>query len=471
MRRKVFLRSFFIALLSVLIVFLAGLCMTYISHRRLVSERLVAETKIAAALLDDSRDLERLYIFNNNDECRVTVISPSGEVLFESDTKETLTESHIDREEVRAALAGQPRAVRRYSETFHCHMTYYAVCTELGSGEEVILRLAIKSAETNGYLLSVLPFLFLALLVSALIAFGFARRLSGQLTDRITDIAVSLREVTHGTYRPVGEDVSERELSEVYREINELSERMVRYLQNEEAERERLSALVAAGEELARQKEEFFSNASHELKTPLTAMLGLTELAMERAEDETSRRQLQRIHKETCRLSELISDMLKLSRLESLKDCESVVSVSLDTLAHEVLTELSERIREKRIHPSVEGRGSVMADEKRMYELMQNLLTNAINYNKDGGEVTVELEETADGVRLTVRDTGIGIAEENIPHLCERFYRVDKSRSKKTGGTGLGLAIVKHICALYGAQIGIESTLGEGTAITVTFAR
>ena len=110
-------------------------------------------------------------------------------------------------------------------------------------------------------------------------------------------------------------------------------------------------------------------------------------------------------------------------------------------------------------------------DEKRMYELMQNLITNAVHYNKVGGQIEVTLEETDKSAIIKVKDTGIGIAEENIPHLCERFYRVDKSRSKKTGGTGLGLAIVKHICALYGAEIVINSEIDVGTEFIVVFKK
>ena len=109
------------------------------------------------------------------------------------------------------------------------------------------------------------------------------------------------------------------------------------------------------------------------------------------------------------------------------------------------------------------------ADYRNIYELVGNLFSNAVHYNKNGGKIDVTIETSADGVRLTVEDSGIGIAKEHIPKLCERFYRVDKSRSKKTGGTGLGLAIVKHICNLYGAKLGIQSALGKGTKVTVDF--
>ena len=198
-------------------------------------------------------------------------------------------------------------------------------------------------------------------------------------------------------------------------------------------------------------------------------MLGLTELALAKSKEENTKKQLERIHKESLRLSELISDMLKLSRLETLHNDDTAVCVSMDVIANEVIAELSEAIKAKNITAAISGKAAVWADEKRMYELMQNLLSNAVNYNKDGGKIDVIFEETANASVIRVKDTGIGIAKENIPHLCERFYRVDKSRSQKSGGTGLGLAIVKHICALYDAEISISSEIDVGTEFVIVF--
>ena len=121
------------------------------------------------------------------------------------------------------------------------------------------------------------------------------------------------------------------------------------------------------------------------------------------------------------------------------------------------------------ITATITGNATVVADSKKIFELIENLCSNAINYNKDNGKIAISIIEQTDGVELKVSDTGIGIEKENIPRLCERFYRVDKSRSKKTGGTGLGLAIVKHICALYNAELSIESEIGVGTTVTITF--
>ncbi|MBQ9121854.1 MAG: PAS domain-containing protein [Clostridia bacterium] len=566
MKKSIFLRSFAIALLSVLILFVSGIGVTYFSNKSLVSERLVTETELAAALLNDTADFDKLDVFQNRDECRITVISTSGDVLYDSDIREPL-ENHIDREEVAAAIAGTPKTVERYSETFGCKMTYYAVPTRFTDGSEAILRLAVKSAEINGYIISTIPFLCIALILSAVIAGIFARKLSESVANRITDISGSLKSVNNGNYMPLKTDMQDSEFYAVYDEINVLNSKTASHIRREENEREKLNAVldnisqgiialsddekivlingsalslfgsndsvvskdlvyliddrsllnkitnaprnansrfefpfgektllveiilpqgeilrdeigsiiilsdITVQRDLARQKEEFFANASHELKTPLTAMLGLTELALAKSKEDGTKKQLERIHKESLRLSDLISDMLKLSRLEALHDENTAVCVSMDEVACEVIAELSEAMKAKRITASVSGKATVWADEKRMFELMQNLLSNAVNYNKDGGTIEAIFEETSKAAILRVKDTGIGIAKENIPHLCERFYRVDKSRSKKTGGTGLGLAIVKHICALYDAEISINSEIDVGTEFVIVFKK
>lgn len=456
MKRRIFLQSFAVSFFSILLLFAAGVGTAYFSNRAMVRERLVTETELAALLLTEREELAALDIFSGRKDCRATVISSEGDVLYDSDTQEILS-NHMDREEVAAALRGEPQPVVRYSKTFGCQMTYYAVVTELSDGEEVVLRLAVRSAEVNDYILATFPFLVLALLLSALVTGIFAERLSTKVTRRVTDISACLHSVSNGTYVPLDPPTEDRELKAVYSEINEVNAKTVAIMHNER--------------ELARRKEEFFANASHELKTPLTTMLGLSELALSRETDTATRRSLERIHKESLRLSDLISDMLMLSRLETLRESDTFVSVDMAQITAEALTELSEAMAGKGVTATVTGTATVKADEKRMYELMQNLLSNAVNYNKDGGSITVTLEEGEDGVVITVKDTGIGIAEENIPHLCERFYRVDKSRSKKTGGTGLGLAIVKHVCALYGGEISIRSTPDVGTEVEVRLPR
>ena len=224
---------------------------------------------------------------------------------------------------------------------------------------------------------------------------------------------------------------------------------------------------------IEKQKSDFFANASHELKTPITVLQGFSEVLMNKeGMDETSKRQLERIHKESVRLGSLISDMLMLSKIEGGDIPEKAYTeVVLQDLACEVLNELEEEIKKRNITATITGEGKIVADQNMIFELIENLVSNAVKYNKDGGSVSVTITDTTEGVCLQVKDTGIGIEKEHLPRLCERFYRVDKSHSKRIGGTGLGLAIVKHICAIYNADLSIESEFGEGTTFTVVFSK
>ena len=224
---------------------------------------------------------------------------------------------------------------------------------------------------------------------------------------------------------------------------------------------------------IEKQKSEFFANASHELKTPITVMQGFAEVLLNKdGIDDTSKKQLGRIYKECQRLGSLISDMLMLSKIESGDAPKRMLSeVALEDIAKEVLDRFSEKAESRNITANIVGSAKLCTDQTMIFELVENLVSNAIKYNKDGGSVTVSITETDTAVSLAVEDTGIGIEREHLPRLCERFYRVDKSHSKRIGGTGLGLAIVKHICAISNAELSIESEFGVGTTVTVVFGK
>ena len=164
--------------------------------------------------------------------------------------------------------------------------------------------------------------------------------------------------------------------------------------------------------------------------------------------------------------------MLMLSKIESGDSPTKAPSeISLEALSKEVLDRLSEKMHSRNVTATIEGSANLTADQTMIFELIENLVSNAIKYNKDGGSLTISIDEAANGVILKVKDTGIGIEKEHLPRLCERFYRVDKSHSKRIGGTGLGLAIVKHICVINDAELSIESEFGIGTTVTVVFSK
>ncbi len=602
MRKKIFWQIFLLSLACAVILFVYGMVAVKENSKTVITERLVDETKLACSLIKSTDDFGSFSDYRNENSLRITVIDLDGNVLFESDTKAEL-ENHIDREEIKNAIADAPKAVERYSETLGCEMTYYALKTELPSGTAVVVRMAVKSSRIDYYFVVTLPVLIVVLCISLGFSLVFSDVISKKITAKITDVGKSLRSLNEGNYEPIRTNSDEPELYSVLNEINELNANTHEHIRKETEERNKLDAVLenvvqgilaidknkkivfanksamktfgaaektsvsgsgenvsgsdlvfliddlglcrnfcgeytykgkelsvviktaegrgenhaegcakicaedcadgtrcgdvsdgASGDvskessgdecsiviltditkekEISRQKNDFFANASHELKTPVAVMQGLSELLLAKDLDEGSKKQVERIHKESLRLASLISDMLELSRLENGGQSAMVLTkVNLKETAEEALAELAAKMAEKGVTSTVTVSGSpiVTGDAKKLYELVENLCGNAVNYNKENGKISVNITENADAVTLKIADTGIGIEKENIPRLCERFYRVDKSRSKKTGGTGLGLAIVKHVCALHGADLSIESDPGAGTTVTVVF--
>jgi len=218
---------------------------------------------------------------------------------------------------------------------------------------------------------------------------------------------------------------------------------------------------------------DFAANVSHELKTPLTSIRGFVETLQAGAIDnpEMAHKFLNIIMMETERLTRLINDILSISKLESGDDEVAIERIRLDKKAQDVCDMLSIHAQEKQVTVNCATGNTpvyIMGNPDRVEQLLINLTENAIKYNEPGGSVTVQVFANDKEANVTISDTGIGIAEENLPRLFERFYRVDKGRSRQMGGTGLGLAIVKHIVRSMDGEIEVHSKLGEGTEFLVT---
>ncbi len=219
---------------------------------------------------------------------------------------------------------------------------------------------------------------------------------------------------------------------------------------------------------------DFAANVSHELKTPLTSIKGFVETLQNGAinNPETAQKFLKIIMLEADRLTRLINDILSISKLESGADNPPREFIRLDKMTYEISEMLSILASEKDVTISCRENDEpsfVHGNADQMEQMLINLIENAIKYNKRGGSVNVSVFNSEKTVNLLISDTGIGIPEEHLPRLFERFYRVDKGRSRSMGGTGLGLAIVKHIASNMGAMIEVHSKFGEGTEFLITF--
>ena len=386
-----------------------------------------------------------------NKRLRVTLVDRDGKVLYESDAKAGQMENHRNRPEIMEANSKGVGENLRYSVTLNAKVFYFA--ERLSDGK--ILRLSRRQASLHESVSKTMPYL-LALLtgivvVAVLIAFGLSRAF----------------------VRPVqklAENLGQPELMDdegIYKEIAPLVKTIRK--QNRELQLT-IEQLSEEKKKTAKMRDEFTANASHELKTPLTSISGYAELIENgMAKPEDVKRFAGKIHKEAGRLLSIANDIMTLSKLDS--SGESAIgldeSVNLWTLASNCIDELSFNAEKKGVRVALEGckTAEVYGNRRLLFEMLYNLVDNSIRYTETGGSVSILVQQKS----IAVKDTGIGIPEENQPRIFERFYRVDKSRSKATGGTGLGLAIVKHIAEVHHAEISLQSAIGVGTEITVAF--
>ena len=225
---------------------------------------------------------------------------------------------------------------------------------------------------------------------------------------------------------------------------------------------------------LERHRSEFIANVSHELKTPLTSIRSLVETLIGGAIDEKKRAAefLGKINRGALSLSSLIDDILELSRLESKKELGAFKDVDLKKVLDRAVDLVSDKARDKKITMKLEctgGDAKISAIEEHVYRAVSNLLNNAVSYTPEGGLVKIKCQRLKGSLRVAVEDNGIGIPAEDIPRIFERFYRVDRARSRDLGGTGLGLSIVKHVMNVHNGSVSVESVPGQGSTFTLIF--
>ena len=399
------------------------------------------------------RQTENLEDFTQRDESRLTLIRGDGTVAADSDAEAGEMDNHLQREEVRQALETGEGYTTRFSETLGQDMLY-AACRSRHS--DMILRLAVPYYGMQEFL----PVLFPAVIVSFLAALGisviFSRRFAYSVTKPLQDISKEMLKV-RGDYGELHFDRYK------YPEINVIADTTMKMSRNVKDYLNRI-------EKEKQIRQEFFSNASHELKTPITSIQGYAELLESGmiVDEEMKADFARRIKKEAENMTGLINDILMISRLEA-KDAEVVFSqVRISVLLDDILDSLKPLAAQSQvfIHSDCQPI-SIEANPQQMKELLNNLITNAVKYNRPGGQVWIRIREKGDAMLIRVRDNGMGIPEDSLDRIFERFYRVDKGRSRKQGGTGLGLSIVKHIVSFYQGTIRVSSELDKGSEFVV----
>lgn len=431
-------------LLVVLSVALAMMLLFYASYEHRAQDALAGLAQETAAILEPLDSSERVATLAEqfHSTVRYTLIASDGSVLFDS-TPLAILSSHADRPEVQSALLEGSSTVARYSQTLH-HDTIYAA-HRLSGGE--VVRLAEIRSSLLAFAGSLVLPMALALLAMALPVIVISRLLAIRILRPLNTL-----------------DVTQPLAGNAYTEMLPLLARI------DEQQRQ----LKEQNRELARaesMRRDFSANVSHEMKTPLQVIAGYAELMKNGVvPPEKCPEFAGLIYDESQNMRALINDVLTLSRLdESVFQPATAAPVDLLTLARDTAAHLEPIAQQRAVGLTVSGTPVRVAGTPALLdEMVSNLISNAIRYNRDGGTVTVKVEKSLNNQAvLTVQDTGIGIPAGEEEKIFERFYRVDKSRSRETGGTGLGLAIVKHAALLHGGTVEVVSEVGRGSTFTV----
>lgn len=374
------------------------------------------------------------------EDIRVTLVHADGTVYYDNFADPNAMDNHADRPEIRQALENGSGSDIRNSSTVDQSAFYYAV--RLKNGD--VMRLAQEASNIWSVYFRSMPLIMLLAAGMACVSLYLAHLLTARLVQPIERMTAHLNNVSGVARYPELEpfmDMIEQQHEEILRSAN--------------------------------MRVEFTANVSHELKTPLTSISGYAELIESgMAQGEQAKTFAAEIHKSANRLLTLINDIIRLSQMDAPMPDLKFEPVDLAQIAANTFEQLEMSARKADVTLQLDAKPAMVeADRQMMDELLYNLCDNAIRYNVHGGSVKLEVRPIRDKVIVCVQDTGIGISLENQEHVFERFYRVDKSRSKATGGTGLGLAIVKHIAVKHNAQIELESELGRGTKISVIFER
>lgn len=460
----------FVSVLSFVLVTLVAVSLVltglfYLSSSSEVENDLMRQARHAAAVLaaapNDEAAAQELDV-QFDGEMRYTLINAEGEVLFDSDADESAMENHATRPEVvQARERGEALSVR-YSATLGTDTVYAAVALDNGG----VVRLSESRASLVAFMGNmVVPTLVIVVLV-AILAFMVSRLLTKHIMKPINALNFA---------SPLE--------NEIYEEMDPLLFR----IDEQQRQLKQQNIELAQAESMRR---DFSSNVSHEMKTPLQVISGYAELMKNDMVDPADRRKFaELIYEEAQAMRSLINDVLTLSRLDETTLHQSdAKAIDLSALARRVRMRLESFAADQVVRIRVTGDPAyIMGNETMAEEMMYNLLENGIRYNRPGGEVNVTVMrepaqasgvfgeggpmEAPNGlVVVRVSDTGRGIPEQYRDKIFERFFRVDKSRSKETGGTGLGLAIVKHTVLYHHGTIEVDSEEGKGTTFTLRFA-
>lgn len=428
--------AFGVSVITITAVLILSVFYSY-SDNQLKEQLRVVESVVENQLAQDD---DTAFISNHIDKnVRITLVAKDGTVIADSQESANKLGNHLDRQEIQQAIKNGEATVTRHSDTQGKKIYYFA--KQLDNGN--ILRVSAEAKSIGKFFSDYIIYILLCIIVVIVTAVFVSMGITKSIVKPITQLGQSLDNI------------------DKFKSDEELKPLVNALLQQKKKQKM-----------LDKQKKQFTANVSHELKTPLTSIAGYAELietGMAKPEDIKPFAGV--IRKQALRLVNLSEDIIQLSQLEESDDEDmSFESVNLYEIAQRCVEALNINAINKGVTLNLTGEECYIRGKAQLVEeLVYNLCDNAIRYNKENGNVTVTVNPLEKGASVSVKDTGIGIPKKYQERIFERFFRVDKSRSKATGGTGLGLAIVKHITQLHDAKLEISSEEGKGTEIIVTF--
>lgn len=428
--------AFGVSVITITAVLILSVFYSY-SDNQLKEQLRVVESVVENQLAQDD---DTAFISNHIDKnVRITLVAKDGTVIADSQESANKLGNHLNRQEIQQAIKNGEATVTRHSDTQEKKVYYFA--KQLDNGN--ILRVSAEAKSIGNFFSDYIIYIFLCIIVVIVAAVFVSMGITKSIVKPITQLGQSLDNI------------------DKFKSDEELKPLVNALLQQKKKQKM-----------LDKQKKQFTANVSHELKTPLTSIAGYAELietGMAKPEDIKPFAGV--IRKQALRLVNLSEDIIQLSQLEESDDEDmSFESVNLYEIAQRCVEALNINAINKCVTLNLTGEECYIRGKAQLVEeLVYNLCDNAIRYNKENGNVTVTVSPLEKGASVSVKDTGIGIPKKYQERIFERFFRVDKSRSKATGGTGLGLAIVKHITQLHDAKLEISSEEGKGTEIIVTF--
>lgn len=428
--------AFGVSVITITAVLILSVFYSY-SDNQLKEQLRVVESVVENQLAQDD---DTAFISNHIDKnVRITLVAKDGTVIADSQESANKLGNHLNRQEIQQAIKNGEATVTRHSDTQGKKVYYFA--KQLDNGN--ILRVSAEAKSIGKFFSDYIIYILLCIIVVIVTAVFVSMGITKSIVKPITQLGQSLDNI------------------DKFKSDEELKPLVNALLQQKKKQKM-----------LDKQKKQFTANVSHELKTPLTSIAGYAELietGMAKPEDIKPFAGV--IRKQALRLVNLSEDIIQLSQLEESDDEDmSFESVNLYEIAQRCVEALNINAINKCVTLNLTGEECYIRGKAQLVEeLVYNLCDNAIRYNKENGNVTVTVTPLEKGASVSVKDTGIGIPKKYQERIFERFFRVDKSRSKATGGTGLGLAIVKHITQLHDAKLEISSEEGKGTEIIVTF--